>query len=137
MKDHYELSDEEFEKQFEECSLAPSLFSHEAHLRLAWIHIQKYGLAQAEDNLCMQIKRYATHLGAAGKFHMTVTIAAIKAVNHFIKRSESKNFEGLIAEFPRLKTNFMDLMNAHYGENIFKNEKARTAFIAPDLTQFD
>ena len=40
---HYQLSDEEFEQQFQNCLLSPVLFTHEAHLRLAFIHILKYG----------------------------------------------------------------------------------------------
>jgi hypothetical protein len=41
---HLDLSDNEFEKQFINCELSPDIFSHEAHLRLAWINIKKMGL---------------------------------------------------------------------------------------------
>jgi hypothetical protein len=40
---HFSLTDIEFENQFENGTLKPELFSHEAHVRLAWIHIKKYG----------------------------------------------------------------------------------------------
>ena len=35
MNDHFHLTDFEFEKQFENCELNPSGFSHEAHLKLS------------------------------------------------------------------------------------------------------
>ncbi len=44
MEEHFYLTDIQFERQFANCSLNPELFSHEAHLRLAWLHISKYGL---------------------------------------------------------------------------------------------
>ena len=47
MEPHYALSDPEFEKQFESAVLDPKFFSHEAHLRLAWIHVTKYGVERA------------------------------------------------------------------------------------------
>lgn len=137
MEKHHLLSDEEFEKQFEDGSLSSELFTHEAHLRLAWIHINKYGLDKGIENVCHQIQRYAEILGVKNKFNKTVTVAAMKAVNHFMKRSSSNNFETLIKEFPKLKTEFKSLMNAHYGIDIFRSAAARKEFIEPDLLPFD
>lgn len=137
MEKHYLLSDDEFEKQFADCSLKSEMFTHEAHLRLAWIHINKYGLDKGIENVCVQIQRYAESLGVKDKFNKTVTVAAMRAVNHFMIRSSSNNFKGLIAEFPRLKTDFKSLMDAHYGFNIFRSAAARREYIEPDLLPFD
>lgn len=137
METHPELSDDAFEQQFASCSIKSSMFTHEAHLRLAWIHIKRYGLEQAIENVCQQIQRYAESLGAKDKFNKTVTVAALKAVNHFMTRTSSDSFTGLIAEFPRLKTEFKGLMNAHYGIDIFNLPKARKEFIEPDLLPFN
>lgn len=38
MKTHHQLNDQQFEEQFQNCTFDPTLFTHEAHLRLAWIH---------------------------------------------------------------------------------------------------
>ena len=137
MENHLQLSDVEFEKQFADCSLKPEWFTHEAHLRLAWIHIHKYGLDRAIENVCPQIEQYAQSLGAKDKFNKTVTVAALKAVYHFMNRSTTNNFLDLIREFPRLKTEFKGLMNAHYGIDIFKSPQAKKEFIEPDLLAFD
>lgn len=137
MEKHHQISDVEFEKQFSDCSFNSEWFTHEAHLRLAWIHIKKYGLEQAIENACVQIARYAESLGVKDKFNKTVTVAALKAVHHFINRSRSNNFNELIVEFPRLKTEFKALMNAHYGIDIFKSETAKREFVEPDLLPFD
>ena len=137
MEKHYSLTDIEFENQFANCTLDPAIFSHEAHLRWAWIHINKYGLEQAEINIQEQLKKFVVQAGAADKYHTTLTIVAIRAVNHFMKKSDHSNFKDFIGDFPQLKNNFKALINSHYSFNIFENEKARTEFLNPDLVAFD
>ena len=51
MEKHFELTDSDFEKKIISCEFNPSDFTHEAHLRLAWINIKKYGINQAEINI--------------------------------------------------------------------------------------
>ena len=137
MKDHFDLTDFEFEQKFETSSLDAGLFSHEAHLRLAWIHITKYGIDKALENIQLQLKAYVKHLGAASKYNKTVTIAAVKAVYHFILKSKSDNFQDFIVEFPRLKNNLKGLMDSHYGIDIFNSEAAKKEYLRPDLLPFD
>ncbi|TMM57390.1 hypothetical protein FEE95_12965 [Maribacter algarum] len=137
MENHFQLSDLEFEKLFERCELDPSLFSHEAHLRLAWIHISTYGIDVAVSNIQSQIKAFVKQVGAEDKYNATLTVAAIRAVYHFMLKSESTNFKDFIKEFPRLKNNFKELIDTHYGFDIFNSKQAKTAFLEPDLLPFD
>ncbi|MEP1093621.1 MAG: hypothetical protein ABJG78_00850 [Cyclobacteriaceae bacterium] len=135
-KDHWSLSDSDFESQFENYILKPGMFSHEAHIRLAYIHINKYGLDRAETNMCAQIKGFAENLGDSQKFNKTVTIAAVKTVSHFMEKSTSGNFKGFLAEFPRLFTDFKGLLGQHYGYNVFADKKAKEQYQEPDLLPF-
>ncbi|NJN42599.1 MAG: hypothetical protein HC811_10590 [Flammeovirgaceae bacterium] len=137
MEKHYQLSDSEFQNKFRECTLDPALFSHEAHLRLTWIHLRKYGLEKACKNLCDQIQQFDRVHGKGDKFNMTVTIAAVNAVNHFIQKSRSTNFSEFLIEFPRLKHSFKKLISYHYSIDIFNSEKARIKYIEPDLLAFN
>tara|TARA_R110002050_G_scaffold223631_2_gene359483 strand:+ start:1005 stop:1418 length:414 start_codon:yes stop_codon:yes gene_type:complete len=137
MENHFKLTDSEFEQKFINCELIPSDFTHEAHLRLAWINIKKYGIAQAELNIQNQLQTFVEFVGAKDKYNITLTLAAIKAVYHFIFKSNSDNFKSFIAEFPRLKYNFKALMDCHYGFDIYNSEKAKTQFLEPDLIRFD
>ncbi|HEX2607804.1 MAG TPA: hypothetical protein VHK91_10510 [Flavisolibacter sp.] len=136
MNHHYQLTDRQLEEQFEDGTFDPSLFSHEAHLRLGWIHIRKYGLLQAEENLCQQIRSFAEQHGAAMKFHTTVTIAAAKALYHFMQKSQSDTFFDFIHEFPRLQFHFREVLGHHYGFDVFREEEARLTYIEPDLLPF-
>lgn len=136
MEKHFELSDAEFEKQFISCQLSPTIFSHEAHLRLAWLNIEKYGFEQAKEKIQNQLINFVTDIGAKDKYHKTLTIASIYAVAHFMKKSKSDNFKDFNLEFPKLKNNFKELIESHYSFDIFNSAKAREEFIEPDLIPF-
>lgn len=136
MQSHFELTDAAFEQQFQHSTLDPALFNHEAHLRLAWIHVKKYGVEKAVANISYQLLNYVDHLGARDKYNTTVTIAAIRAVNHFYHKSKSNSFQGFIEEFPRLKNNFKEIIGAHYGNDIFKSVIASQQYVEPDLMPF-
>lgn len=136
MTSHYSLSNTQFETQFSKGTFPVELFDHEAHLRLAWIHLKKYGLHQAITNIQKQLKNYTTIVGASGKYNTTVTIAAIRAVHHFMQRSQSQTFQEFIKEYPRLKTNFKELMHSHYSVDIFSLDAAKSSFVEPDLLPF-
>lgn len=137
MEKHFELSNTEFIQQFEDCTLNPELFTHEAHLRLAWIYIQKYGIETAIEVIRKQIQEYAISLGASEKYHETITVASIKAVSFFIKKSESKTFESFINENKQLKTNFKQLLATHYTTDIFNSESAKKDFLESELDPFE
>lgn len=133
---HWTLTDEELEVQFRTGTLAPETFTHEAHLRLAWIHIRQYGLEAAIREIPMQIQQFAKSVEEPLKFYLTLTIAAIKAVAHFMNKSKGRDFLTLLQEFPKLKTDFSELLQAHYSFDIFEYEKARTVYLEPDVLPF-
>ena len=137
MENHYEKSDREFEQQFADATLERGLFSHEAHLRLAWIHLDQYGIDRAIENIRMQLQHFVNAQGAKDKYNETVTIAAIRAVHHFMRKSATTNFKDFIAENPRLKFQFRDLLGAHYRTDIFISETAKAKYLEPELLPFD
>ena len=136
MQSHYDLDDNTFEHLFDTATLNPTLFTHEAHLRLAWIHIQKYGLEDAITHICEQIAHFDAMLGNGTKYHETITIAAIKMVNHFMLKTPSPSFKTFIEHNPRLLHNFKDLLHSHYSSYLLTNEVARLTFLEPDLLPF-
>jgi hypothetical protein len=133
---HHLLSDQQFEDKFKNCTLAPIIFTHEAHLRIAYIYVTKYGFAKATKFLCQQLSLYDKKFGDGTKFNKTVTVASAKVVHHFICKSKSKGFIGLLHEFPRLKSNFKALIKKHYSLNIFIDKTAKHEYLEPDLLPF-
>ena len=137
METHYKLKNSQFLEQFQEGVLDPKLFSHEAHLRVAWLYIKAHGIDEAIDLIRNQLINYVTVLSAKEKYNETVTIAAVKAVYHFYLKSTADTFQAFIDEFPRLKTNFKDLLAAHYNVDVFNSKEAKSNFLEPDLLPFD
>ena len=136
MEQHYTLSNEDFLAQFENCTLNPEIFSHEAHLRLAWLYLLKYNEAEACHKTVLHLKAYVKKLGFEEKFNYTLTVASVKAVHHFMKRSQSVSFADFIQEFPKLKYDFKALLATHYSIDIFNNSKAKNHWLEPDLSSF-
>lgn len=137
MELHFHISDYEFEEQFETGKLKPEIFTHEAHLRLAWIHLKKYRLENAISNIRSQLSDYVSLLGVADKYNETLTVAAIRAIDHFMRQSNTDTFKEFITAYPQLKDNFKELMQQHYQFDIFNSPEAKTSFIEPDLLPFD
>jgi hypothetical protein len=118
-----ELSDNELLEQIENCTLDPTLFTHETLLRLTWILINKYGLniAILKNN---EIKsNYYKNALKSDKFNITLTKAYTEILHHFMQQSSTKDFNKLLREFPRLKYNFNNLVKTHYGYNILKEHR--------------
>jgi len=136
MEQHSLLDDNTFEAQFAACKLSPAVFTHEAHIRLAWIHVKKYGVEQAIQNICNQLLAFVDAVGARDKYNKTLTIAAIKAVKHFIDKEPVDNFSDFITRFPRLKYNFKELLAFHYKVDIYNSPQAKQEFLEPDLLPF-
>ena len=125
MEQHFILSDEEFEDQFENTSLNSALFSHEAHIRLAWIHIKTYGETKAIENITTQLQRYLGHLGATEKYNETLTVAAVKSVNHFMQIEKLNSFYDFITACHILKTNFRNIIEKYYGIDIYTSKETK------------
>lgn len=136
MEPHLNLSDKEFENQFASATLDSTIFTHEAHLRLAWIHLVNYGEEKAIENITQQLQAYVLHLGASDKYNHTLTVAAIKAVKHFMQKEPITSFSEFISKHSRLKTNFKDLIAQHYGFDIFQLARAKEVYMEPDLLEF-
>lgn len=136
MDTHRRLSDEDFVQRFADCTLPVELFSHEAHLRLAWIHVTRYGIDHARESVPAHLRAYVAHAGAESKYHHTVTIAGVEAVHHFISKGETTDFYDLIERYPKLVTDFKALINSHYSYDIFSSDAARWEYVEPDLVEF-
>jgi hypothetical protein len=133
---HHFLSDVEFSQQFSNKTLSPEIFTHEAHLRLAWIMIQNHGLKLGAEIICEQILAFVKPLGAEEKFNKTLTVASMNMVNHFMEKAQTDTFLDFIQAFPPLKYGFKQLLDQHYSFDILKDERTRKEYIEPDLLVF-
>jgi len=115
---HRLLSDTTFLSAFQTGELDPVLFSHEAHLRLAWLYVRIYGLEDAICRITEALFSYVTKVGASDKFDLPLTVTAVKIVNDFVLKSSSKNFFEFIAAYPDLMLNFKGLVERYHQNNL-------------------
>ena len=126
------MTDDEFIRAFESCTLPEAMFHHRDHLRLAWLYLGRHGRDGARVRIAKSILRYAASLGKAEKYHHTITLAWLKLVEHAVHRAPHANFETLLAAHPYLldKT----ALEAHYSSSLLGSESSRQTFVEPDLT---
>lgn len=133
---HTNYNDQEFMDMIEDCSMDPVVFGHEAHIRFAYLHIQKYGVDQACMNLCTQIKDFDDTYGNGMIFHMTMTTAAVRIIDGLMKNSRSSDFNAFLDENPIVLSDFKSLISQHYSASILRNNESRVSLIEPDLVSF-
>ena len=129
MEKHWRFSDAIYEQKFREGKFPPLYFSHEAHLRLAYIHLEKYGLRQSIENMCTQIYDFAIKYGATMKFNATVTYASLQIMYHYMNKGESDNFSDLMKEFPHLLKDFKSEIQKYYSWDVFRSPEAKAKAI--------
>lgn len=125
-------SDLQFQHAFEAGAIEPSAFNHLAHLRLAYVYLVQGGLAYAQHRMRDSLLAFLRAKGIpTAKYHETLTRAWLMAVSHFMNRASSASF----AEFAANSTPLQDskVMLTHYSAEALFSERARAAFVAPDL----
>ncbi|MES2129473.1 MAG: hypothetical protein V4463_19555 [Pseudomonadota bacterium] len=127
------MSDEEFLAQFAACTLPPALFNHAGHVRLAWLHLQRHDFDEAVWRTCDGIRSYAAHLGAAGKFHWTITEALMHLLRAGGAAERGTSWMEFIAANEALLTDARGRVARHYSDALLASDAARTRFVAPDL----
>jgi hypothetical protein len=130
------LDDEAFLTAFRNATLPSKAFNHEAHLRLAWLHLQRSPVKKAIRDVQEQIQRYALSLGATDKYHCTLTVASMKLVQERSGGTEI-GFEEFRNRHPELLTEFKGLLLRHYSEARLFSPEARMHYLEPDLLPFD
>lgn len=125
-----------FIQAFESGDFPPERFNHKAHIKLAWMYLDQFSEEIAIDKTCRAIQNFDRLHGDGTKYHVTLTVAAVKMVHHFKQKSNASIFEEFITEFPKLNTSFRQLLYQHYGKNVVEDPLAKTTYLEPDLLPF-
>ena len=130
------LSDSDFVTQLENCTLPPAEFSHKGHLRIAWLYLLDNDLEVAIVKATNAIRAYALSIGATGKFHYTLTAAALHIIRKRMSLGSYQGFEDFLARNPDLATRFRELILNHYSQERLDDKRARDTYIPPDIKDF-
>lgn len=122
------LSDDDFLAKYE--AFALSEFSHEDHLRMAYLYARRGGIPAAVSG-ARRIRLFAEALGAPEKYHDTLTVAWARVVGHFALSTPEASFAAFLEAHPQLLRR--DLLGAHYSHDLLFSPAARSGFVEPDL----
>ena len=127
------MTDDEFLTRFSNCTLDKQHFNHIGHVRLAWIHLQHHPFEEAVTRTCKGIHAYATHLGAAGKFHWTITEALMHLLRAGGAADPALAWPEFVARNASLLADARAQVALHYSDRQLDTPEARQRFVAPDL----
>ncbi len=135
----FSLSNEDvnFQQQVESCVMPVADFNHRAHLRLAYIYLSNCSVNIANQRVNQALHALLKHnnIEVSAKYHETLTQAWLLAVNHFMQQGVTAlSANALIDKFPQLLDS--NMMLNHYSAECLYSDKARAAFIEPDLEPF-
>jgi hypothetical protein len=125
------MQDDEFQLQFESCTLPKEYFKHRGHLRITWIYLSRNNLEDAMPQIIQGIKRYAASLGAAHIYHETLTRAWILLVHTAMLQCPSVCYDDFIV----INEYLLDksLIFQYYSTVLLDSENARRIWCEPDL----
>ena len=129
------MDDQTLWQAFGNSSLTRAEWTHEAHVRTAFLHAQQYPLDEAHLRLRAGIIRLnerhgLIETGARGYFE-TLTRAWLVLVAHAAARSTASHSRELLERCPELYDR--TLPYRHYSKALLATVRARSIFVAPDL----
>jgi hypothetical protein len=127
--------DQDFKSRVEACVFPVSEFDHRAHIRLAYVYL----VENNNTRQSVQLMRGAlmglleqAGIDPAAKYHETLTEAWIRAVHHFMNRTDSSNSAGdFIEQYPEILDS--KIMFTHYSAELLFSPEARQSFVEPNL----
>jgi len=129
------MSDETFVDLFISCKLPSSEWTHEAHIRLAWLMLASLPYDSALDRIRAGINRYNdTVLKKALAYHETITVAFTRLI---ASGREELPLKHTFTDFKSVHSILFDrtltALLRHYRRDTLFSPEARAGFVAPDL----
>jgi hypothetical protein len=126
------MSDDDFLAAFLECRLDARDFDHRAHVRVAWLLLNRHPLEDAVERICSGIERFAAHLGATGKYHRTLSEALVRIMANCGAGTASMTWDEFTQANPALMSDVRGILARHYSPERLGSTDARQRFVAPD-----
>lgn len=126
------MNDAELVAALEAGTLPPGAFDHRAHVRAARHYLMHMSLPQAAHRFRNVLQAYVSGVGAADKFHLTMTYALMHLI-HARMQGAATDWDSFAAANADLFANARALLARHYSNGRLMADKARRTFVEPDL----
>lgn len=128
-------SEKVFYHAFLELSLPSTAWTHEAHLRMAWLVLSIYHFDEALERIRSGINRYNDNVIKKEKaYHETITVAFTRLISAGRESLPVHHrFEDFKAANPLLFDRQLTALLKHYRNSTLFSAEARSRFVEPDL----
>lgn len=126
------MSDEELIRAFESTELPAEQFSHASHVRVAWWYLRHAPLPVALDRFITALRRYAGALGAADKYHETITVAYMLLIAERLDNAAHLTWPEFADRNPDLLCRTPSILSTYYTDAALFSERAKRSFVMPD-----
>jgi len=131
--------DEHFIAEFEARRWPLDKWHHRDHIKLAYIYLTKYPLAEAVARVCAGIRAHNAAHGIpdtpAGGYHETMTQAWMRLVHFTLcEYGPAESAEAFIAKNTHLAEK--KALRYFYSADLFMSPRAKAEFLEPDLAPF-
>lgn len=129
------MGDDEFLAAFEACSVPKAEWTHEAHVRMAWLYLSRLPFGDALGRIGQGIRRYNAAVGGPpSAYHETVTVAFARLVHaRMAEGCPGEGFATFAARSPDLFWRGQAALLRHYSRAALDSPAARDRFVEPDL----
>lgn len=127
------LDDDTYLALFERRELGPEHFDHRGHLYMAWLHLTRYGLEEANRRVCDGIRDLAVGFGVPEKYHRTLSEALMRIMAGRLDEAPAgEGFEAFLDRNPDLVRDARAVLERHYSPARLDSDIARAGWVEPD-----
>jgi len=127
------MSDQEFIRNFEACTLPAENFHHQEHVRVVWLYLLRYSVLETLERFSESLKRFAAANGKATLYHETISWAYVFLIHERMARGRRQQ---TWQEFIDTNIDLFDwknnILKSYYEELTLKSDLARQTFVLPD-----
>jgi len=129
---HADPGIEQIVRAFEDATIDPGGFNHEAHILVGWRYLQDHNLLDAITRFTGAIRRLTRKLGVSSKYHETITWFYLIKIAERCNGTPAADWPAFRDANPDLFAWQPSLIEQYYSSSLLSSETARRTFVFPD-----
>ena len=126
--------DEEFLQMFEQCTLSGKCWTHVAHVRMAWLQMQKSSTyEEALERIRNGIMAFNASQQSIG-YHETITVVFARLIFYKRKMQPAATWQEFLDLHGDLVSKEKPILHGYYSAELLASKESRERFIEPDLS---
>lgn len=118
---------------FEEGSIDPRQFDHEAHVYLGWLYLRSCSLFEAIGRFSGALRRLTRRLGIESKYHETITWFFLILIAERMSDGGADDWPAFRKDNADLFVTRPSILGRYYSAERLGATRARRQFLLPDL----